>query len=269
MPDEQQSPAIQGVEAKAWAGEVQVVTSHGTASGAGSAGAVGSSIAEAVGNAAGTGAAVGEAGSHNITVPHATYQIDGHPLHVTITRVLVKDKLDVGADRFAEIETRLFALEKALQKPPHGIGHNQSPLAVEDEAEIQNLIALLKEQTPTKVTKYEEVVAATDQASKVGEKIKQHVNGIFEAAAKKVGENLGDNVTSLTWWLGVAAIIREIVDAVQSWLEFVLVGRCWMSAKRGRRRRDKLRGMFHEQGVSDVHQHSVEHGWIGCREQRR
>jgi hypothetical protein len=69
MPDEQQSPAIQGVEAKALAGEVQVVTSHGTASGAGSAGAVGSSIAEAVGNAAGTGAAVGEAGSHNITVP--------------------------------------------------------------------------------------------------------------------------------------------------------------------------------------------------------
>jgi hypothetical protein len=202
-------------------------TSHGAASGAGSASAVGSSIAEAVGNAAGAGGSVGEAGStlageggasHKITVPHATYEINGYAPQVTITRVLAKDKLDAGADRFAEIETRLFALEKALQKPPHGIGHNQSPLAVEDEAEIENLIALLKAQTPTKVTEYEEIIAATDRASKIGEKIKQHVDGIFEAAAKKVGENLGDNLTSLTWWYGVAAIIREIVNAVQSWL---------------------------------------------------
>jgi hypothetical protein len=121
----------------------------------------------------------------------------------------------------------VLSLESALsairQHRAPEVGHNRGPDSFEpwsdvDESEIQSLIALLKQQTPTSIVRREELVTAANRASEIADKTKEYVDDFFKAAAKRGGEKFGENLFSPTWWLGVATAITLIVEAVRSLL---------------------------------------------------
>jgi hypothetical protein len=69
------------------------------------------------------------------------------------------------------------------------------------------------------VVRRDEIVAAADRASKVAEKIKKYADEFFQAAAKRAGDEFGENLFNPIWWLGVASLITSVVSGLHSWLD--------------------------------------------------
>ena len=200
------SPQFVGAAAKAEA-EFRVVTADGSAAGAGEAHGVGSSIAEATGTATGPSMKA-EAGAFRVSSAEGRFDYKAATI------------------RFEQLEVRVRALEMLFRssRPSSrpGLGHNLGPpITVEDEGDIEHLISLLKQQTPTAVIRRDEVIEAANSASKIAEKIQQYADEFFSSASKKAGEKLGESLFSPTWWLGVSAVIMLVVQAVHSWLSAI------------------------------------------------
>ena len=121
------------------------------------------------------------------------------------------------------VSGRVAALEVALaslRELPRGIGHNRGPSdfappLVSDLAEVDRLIALLKEQTPNTVIKREELIQAARISQKLVRKIGEYSDEFFKSLSKTAGS---EAVKAIKWFaLGYA--LQQTLVAVHDWLQ--------------------------------------------------
>jgi len=128
--------------------------------------------------------------------------------------------------RFETLEARVAVLEAVLVARPAGVGHNRGPylddnLSV-DEAGIQNLIALLKEQratAPVGLPKLTEAARVADPTiNKWRERIDMFVKGVLFGAGKMAGEEITKQLDHAAWVHSVYSALQAVFEALMSWM---------------------------------------------------
>jgi hypothetical protein len=219
---------IIGVEATAEVGAVVV----GQAAGVGVAEAEGASIAEGVGVAKGvrTFGLNAEPGRYTIgtepsLVRASLVSADSSGRYTLGAEPSILRTFDAKQARFDRLEARVALLEATLLRPP-GVGHNHGPylddaLSV-DEAGIQNLISLLKEQhatAPVDLAKLTEAAKIADPAiNNWRERIDQFVSGVLKGAGFVAGKEIIEQLAHTSWVQSVYSALQSVFEALMSWL---------------------------------------------------
>lgn len=133
---------------------------------------------------------------------------------------------DARQSSFQTLEARVAVLEAALLSRPAGVGHNRGPSLNEDlsidEAGIQHLIALLKEQratTPVELPKLTEAAQVADpKVNKWRERLDTFVKGAIFAAGKKAGDALANQMADAAWFQSVYSALQGVFEAVMAWI---------------------------------------------------
>jgi hypothetical protein len=129
--------------------------------------------------------------------------------------------------RFETLEARVAVLEAALASRLAGVGHNRGPylddnLSV-DEAGVQNLIALLKEQratAPVGLSKLTQAARVADPTiNKWRERIDTFVKGVLFGAGKRAGEEITKQLDHAAWVHSVYSALQAVFEALTSWLQ--------------------------------------------------
>lgn len=127
---------------------------------------------------------------------------------------------------FRTLEARVAILEAALASRPAHMGHNRGPSLDErldvNEAEIQHLVALLKEQRPTApvdLAKLTEAAKAADpNVNKWRERLDTVVKGALFGAGKKAGEELVGQLAQASWFQSVYSALQGVFEALITWM---------------------------------------------------
>jgi hypothetical protein len=132
---------------------------------------------------------------------------------------------DAKQASFDTLMARVALLEATLSRPA-GVGHNQGPhlddgLSV-DEAGIQNLIALLKQQhaaAPVDLAKLTEAAKIADPTiNKWRERVDLFVKLVLTGAATEVGKEIIDQLAHASWVQSVYFALQSVFEALMSWI---------------------------------------------------
>ena len=127
---------------------------------------------------------------------------------------------------FETLEARVAVLEAALAARPAAVGHNRGPhlddnLSV-DEAGIQNLITLLKQQratAPIDLPRLAEAARVADPAvNKWQERIDILVKGLLFGVGKMAGEEITKQLEHAGWLHSVYSALQAVFEALMSWI---------------------------------------------------
>jgi len=104
-----------------------------------------------------------------------------------------------------------------------GIGHNRGPsdfepASVEELVQIDQLIALLKEQGPIPPTNSAPILDLQTKTSKTATKIKEYVDECGKAAAKGFGEETGKRLAQSPFWIALFYQMGQVSEALIRWL---------------------------------------------------
>lgn len=128
------------------------------------------------------------------------------------------------------LKARVVEATLELRSDHPGIGHNRSPeqidgledLSDEDENEIKDLIAALKEQPERPIVLPEALIADVQAAGKVADKIKTlgnaYITKLVESAGTEHGKLLSIKGAVL---ISLAFNLRELIDAAVTWFKIV------------------------------------------------
>jgi hypothetical protein len=177
----------------------------GSAAGSSTANGVGASIAEATGSMSGRSSEAADIAD-----------IRGH---VGLTAATQEEKFEL-------LRARVTALEitrRSIDQFAPGMGHNRGPsnfepASSEDLAEIDHLIVLLKQQTPTTVIKRQALLEAQEKTSKIAEKIKEYLDVFFKEMTKSLGSEAGKLLARAPLWYGLYATLHLVGEAASHWL---------------------------------------------------
>jgi tetrahydromethanopterin S-methyltransferase subunit G len=206
--------------------EPMVTNSTGSATGQLGANAVGESTAAAVGrpgDAARVDQAIPEVRQFTVQAsPSAQYVLSGTAQSISIFQEARVTVTDTPESNFNRLMARVTALEtslSAIRSTAPGFGHNKGPQDFEpadaaDLIEVDELIALLKQQSPRAVTSREELTAATEKAGTIADKIKEYLDIAFTKMAEEIGKQLG----RAPLWYGLWATLTLVAAAAAEWL---------------------------------------------------
>jgi hypothetical protein len=136
---------------------------------------------------------------------------------------------DLDAEKqssFETLEARVAVLEAALKSRPAGVGHNRGPdiydnLSV-DEAGIQNLISLLKEQRAIAPVDLPRLTAAAKVADPAANKWQERIDifakGVLLGTGKVAGEEIAKQLEHAAWVRSVYSTLQGVFEALGSWL---------------------------------------------------
>jgi len=104
-----------------------------------------------------------------------------------------------------------------------GIGHNRGPsdfepVSVDDLVEINQLIALLKEQGPIPPTNPAPILDLQAKTGKTATKVKEYVEDVGKAAAKGFGEEIGKRLAQSPFWIALYHQMGQVSEALIVWL---------------------------------------------------
>lgn len=142
-----------------------------------------------------------------------------------------------GEDRpealFETLVARVAILEAAVQELRElreiGIGHNRPPAGMEtflpatseDLNDIDEFIALLKEQPAVPAIVPPQLIEKGRRVSKVGAKIAELADMAAKEAVKAAGHEAGKRLVQLPLWLSIAGAISGVAVALQNWIAVV------------------------------------------------
>lgn len=127
---------------------------------------------------------------------------------------------------FELLQARVALLEAALASRPTGMGHNQGPtlddgLSV-DEAEIRQLISLLKQQPPTGPVDGPKLLEAAQIADPAKNKWRQRVDELSMSAVKggatAVGKHVVERLMHVQWFSSVYSALEAVFNVLKSCL---------------------------------------------------
>jgi hypothetical protein len=148
--------------------------------------------------------------------------------------VIIAD--DQSEARFLELRGRVTLLEASLNQLRReltnstrdkeiGIGHNQgpdfTPIPVEELSDVDDLIALLKQQGPLPPTDPTKLTEKSQKATRVSDKIKQYLDGFAIEAFKGAGSEIGKRLAQAPFWVAVYHGIDRVAEALALWLAHV------------------------------------------------
>jgi hypothetical protein len=129
---------------------------------------------------------------------------------------------------FELLMARVALLEAAISAPKPivessiGIGHNRGPdlvlNPVLDEAEIQEFVALLKQQSadaPVDLPKLLDIVTVIEPANN---KWRERLDELAKSALKGAGEEIGKRLIQAPWWIAVYSALDAVGHALMAWL---------------------------------------------------
>jgi hypothetical protein len=123
--------------------------------------------------------------------------------------------------RVALLETSLSELRREIRKPEIGIGHNRgpdfAPVPVEDLKQIDDLIALLKEQRPTPPSDSAELVELSERATHLSARINSGLMSLGVELAKGAAREGGRHLL-IPLWTAVSHGIDWVVEALRVWI---------------------------------------------------
>jgi hypothetical protein len=137
--------------------------------------------------------------------------------------------------RFAELRGQVTLLEASLNELRRelasardkeiGIGHNRGPdfepIAIEELSNVDDLIALLKEQGPVPPADTAQLTATSQKVTKVSDKIKQYLDSFAVEAFKSAGGEIGKRLTQAPFWMAAVYGIDRVTEALALWLAHV------------------------------------------------
>jgi hypothetical protein len=136
-------------------------------------------------------------------------------------------------DRFSELLGRVALLEaslRQLRREAHtsagereiGPGHNQGPefdpVPAEELGDVDDLIALLKQQGPVPPADPTELAEQSQKASQVSGKIKQYLDNFAIEAFKGAGGEIGKRLAQAPIWVAVYHGIDRVTEVLALWL---------------------------------------------------
>jgi hypothetical protein len=136
--------------------------------------------------------------------------------------VIIEPPFEVLMRRVALLETSLSELRRELNAPTSvGIGHNRGPefnLASDEELDdIDELIALLKEQGPNPPTDRKNLVERSQRATLIAEKINAGLFAIGDELAKGAAREAGKEML-IPLWTAVSHWIASVGHGLLTWL---------------------------------------------------
>jgi hypothetical protein len=103
-----------------------------------------------------------------------------------------------------------------------GIGHNQgpdfTPVTIEELGEVDELIALLKEQDPVPTSDRTKLIENSQKATEVSDKIKQYLDTFAIEAFKNAGGEIGKRLAQAPFWIALYTGIDRVTEALALWL---------------------------------------------------
>jgi hypothetical protein len=173
------------------------------------------------------GAFQGVTADVDIAVPSAVAQAEVVPPEIVADPARQAAHHQLMA-RVVLLEASVAGLLAARQSPGRkgeapGIGHNggpfeDEPVGFEEIKEIENLIALLKEQGPQPSAAHASITVLGERVRMIGEKIGPYFNELGLAFARGAGQELGKRLVQAPFWLAIAAEIPRVVEALNHWL---------------------------------------------------
>jgi hypothetical protein len=118
---------------------------------------------------------------------------------------------------------RVAVLEATVAAPkPAGMGHNRGPEIASDgdisEAEIQEFIALLKEQTATAPVDLPRLTQIAEAVTPDNDKWREYLDELGKGVAKGASEEIGKRIVQAPWWIAVYYALDGVVHALASWI---------------------------------------------------
>jgi hypothetical protein len=148
-------------------------------------------------------------------------------------RVSIQNDAQADVARFEELTGRVALLEASLSQlrrevnastpdreigPGHNRGPDFTPVPIEELDDVDNLIALLKEQSPVPPADPIELTNLSQKASRVSDKIKQYLDEFASEVAKKAGGEFGKRLAQAPIWIAVYHGINQVTEALAVWL---------------------------------------------------
>lgn len=134
--------------------------------------------------------------------------------------------LDAKQSSFDTLMARVALLEATVAARPAGVGHNHGPdlddnLSV-DEAGIQNLIALLKEQhatAPVDLPRLADAARIADPAiNKWRARIDWIATAVITGALGQIGKDVVKQLEHTAWVQSVYSALQNVFEALMSWM---------------------------------------------------
>jgi hypothetical protein len=129
---------------------------------------------------------------------------------------------------FELLVARVALLEAAISAPkpvgesPIGIGHNRGPDLVLnpalDEAEIQEIIALLRQQSATTPVDRPKLVEIAKSIEPEHNKWRERLDEFTLGVIKGSGEEIGKRLIQAPWWMAVYSQLEAVGHALVVWL---------------------------------------------------
>jgi hypothetical protein len=134
-------------------------------------------------------------------------------------------------ENFELLMARVALLEAAISAPKPvvestiGIGHNRGPdLLIDgalDEAEIQGMIALLKQQSATSPVDRSKLLVIAKVIDPETNKWRERLDEIAKGVLKGASEEIGKRLIQAPWWIAVYSQLDAVGHALVAWLSTI------------------------------------------------
>jgi hypothetical protein len=132
--------------------------------------------------------------------------------------------LEICIDQFRRQQEAAPLVENDIG-PGHNRGPELGPLSDEDINDVEELVSLLKEQSPVPPQETRWLIEQSEKANKVLDKLKQYLDAFALEFSKNAGGELGKELVRILarvpFWVALYHAISRVTEALNIWLAHV------------------------------------------------